>query len=94
MENIKILVSYDSKKKILKNEILCPIQIGRDLSREIFDNMIGDNTGDNISCYSPILMCVFFIWFYVLIVILFSNTFIFFGYRAIIIIFGNVIKWY
>ena len=53
MENIKILVSYDSKKKILKNEILCPIQIGRDLSREIFDNMIGDNTGDNISCYYP-----------------------------------------
>lgn len=53
MENIKILVSYDSKKKILKNEIVCPIQIGRDLSREIFDDMIGDNTGDNISCYYP-----------------------------------------
>lgn len=53
MENIKILVSYDSRKKILKNEILSPIQVGRNLSYEIFDDMIGDNTGDNISCYYP-----------------------------------------
>lgn len=53
MENIKILVSYDSRKKILKNEILSPIQVGRNLSYEIFDDMIGDNTGDNISSSYP-----------------------------------------
>lgn len=46
---IKILVTYKEKHKILKSEILTPIQTGRAISDEIFDDMIGDDTGENIS---------------------------------------------
>lgn len=47
--NIKILVSYKDKHKIFKSDIITPIQTGRALSDEIFEEMIGDDTGDNIS---------------------------------------------
>lgn len=49
MPRIKIFVSYKYKKPILKNEIIIPIQTGRAISDKIFEDMIGDNTGDNIS---------------------------------------------
>lgn len=46
---IKILVTYKDEHKILKNDILIPIQTGRALSEKKYSNMIGDDTGDNIS---------------------------------------------
>jgi len=49
MEKIKIFVSYKTKHPILKNEIIIPIQTGRAIAEEIFDGMIGDDTGENIS---------------------------------------------
>ncbi len=61
--NLKILISYHKPSIILSNNIFCPIQVGRDLATEtskdgkitkqdymwMLHNMIGDNTGDNIS---------------------------------------------
>lgn len=63
MSGLKILVSYHKPSTLLKNSIFVPIHLGRSLvgkvskdeTDEIFDNewmssnMIGDNTGDNIS---------------------------------------------
>jgi len=46
--NIKIFVAYHKKSPIIKTECLIPIQVGRALSKEKLD-MIGDDTGDNIS---------------------------------------------
>ena len=61
--NIKILVCYHKKDKLFKNDVLVPIHCGRALACEaskdgkmsekdyqwMIDNMIGDDTGDNIS---------------------------------------------
>lgn len=61
--SIKILVGYHKPAKLLKDEILTPIHLGRalatqaskdgEMSKEDFEwmceNMIGDDTGDNIS---------------------------------------------
>ena len=61
--NIKILVCYHKKDKLFKNDVLVPIHCGRALACEaskdgkmsekdyqwMLDNMIGDDTGDNIS---------------------------------------------
>ncbi|HAR80006.1 MAG TPA: hypothetical protein DCR21_04165 [Succinivibrionaceae bacterium] len=52
-EKIKIFISYKEKHRIFKSDILTPIQTGRKISNEIFDSMIGDNTGDNISEDNP-----------------------------------------
>lgn len=55
----KIFVSYHKKTDLFKNEILEPIHVGRDLAQNNSDiawlkeNMIGDNTGDNISFKNP-----------------------------------------
>ena len=49
MPKLKIFVSYKFKNPILQNEIVTPIQTGRVISDEVFDGMIGDDTGDNIS---------------------------------------------
>ena len=49
MPKIKILVSYKQRHPILQSDIIIPIQTGRALSSEIFSEMIGDDTGDNIS---------------------------------------------
>ena len=60
---VKILVCYHKKDKLFKNDILVPIHCGRALACEaskdgkmsekdyqwMLDNMIGDDTGDNIS---------------------------------------------
>ena len=59
----KILVCYHKRDKLFKNEVLVPIHCGRALACEaskdgkmseedyqwMLDNMIGDDTGDNIS---------------------------------------------
>lgn len=61
--DIKILVSYHKPSVLLKNKILTPIHAGRAIAHKpskdgtideaaykwLQDNMIGDNTGDNIS---------------------------------------------
>ncbi|MBO7299441.1 MAG: DUF4422 domain-containing protein [Kiritimatiellae bacterium] len=47
--NTKILITYKDNYEKIENEILTPIQTGRAISNEIFDGMIGDDTGDNIS---------------------------------------------
>ena len=61
--NIKILVAYHKKAPLYKNEVLVPIHVGRAVAKEkskdgvisnndlkwLQDNMIGDDTGDNIS---------------------------------------------
>ena len=60
---IKILVAYHKPAKLLKSDIFVPIQVGRDVMIEkskdgmltskdkewLQNNLIGDNTGDNIS---------------------------------------------
>lgn len=49
MKDIKIFVSYKNKNKLTNSEIIQPIQTGRSISNEIFEDMIGDDTGENIS---------------------------------------------
>lgn len=49
MPKLKIFVSYKYKHTLLKNEIVTPIQTGRAISGEIFCEMAGDDTCDNIS---------------------------------------------
>ena len=49
MSKIKIFITYKEKHKILKSEILTPIQAGRAVSDAILPDMIGDDSGDNIS---------------------------------------------
>ena len=49
MNKIKILITYKEKHKKLESDIIVPIQTGRAIATEIFDEMIGDDTGDNIS---------------------------------------------
>ncbi|WP_301008290.1 HAD-IA family hydrolase [Helicobacter sp. UBA3407] len=61
--NVKILVSYHKPSVLFKDEVLTPIHLGRALSKEahkdgkvsdeeyewLCENMIGDDTGENIS---------------------------------------------
>jgi hypothetical protein len=49
MSKIKIFISCKSKYELPKSDIIQPIQTGRDIAKTIFEDMIGDNTGDNIS---------------------------------------------
>lgn len=49
MPKIKIFVSYKDKHKTIKSDIITPIQTGRAIAEEVFEGMIGDDTGDNIS---------------------------------------------
>ena len=63
MTSIKILIPYHKPYKMFKDDIFEPIHAGRDIAFHsskdgflslkdkdwLFDNMIGDNTGDNIS---------------------------------------------
>ena len=53
MTEIKIFVTYKDKHKIIKSDIITPIQTGRAIADEIFEDMIGDDTGDNISKENP-----------------------------------------
>ncbi len=55
--NIKIFISYYKPSVLLKNDIFIPMHVGRALTKQsnkfsdkwLFDNLIGDNTGKNIS---------------------------------------------
>ena len=47
--SVKIFISYKEKHRVLHNEIITPIQTGRALARQSFEQMLGDDTGDNIS---------------------------------------------
>lgn len=63
MKTIKLLVGYHKPATLLKNDFLVPIHLGRAVAEKsakdgqlsdkelqwMFDNMIGDNTGENIS---------------------------------------------
>ncbi len=67
-KDTKILLSYHAPCKLLSSEVMIPINVGRALQREISkdgklseddikwlnDNMIGDDTGDNISAKNRI----------------------------------------
>ncbi len=53
MSIAKILISYKKRHKVLKSEILTPIQTGRAVAEDVFGEMIGDDTGDNISSLNP-----------------------------------------
>lgn len=47
--DLKILVVYHKKAPIIRSNIFLPIQVGRANARMILEEMIGDDTGDNIS---------------------------------------------
>ena len=63
MEN-KIFVCYHKESPVVQNETITPIQVGRALASQKLD-MIGDNTGDNISSKNPYfceLTATYWIW--------------------------------
>ena len=63
MKKIKILISYHKPATLLSSNLFVPIHVGRDIATQaskdgkvkdkdykwLLENMIGDNTGDNIS---------------------------------------------
>ncbi|MBP3848054.1 DUF4422 domain-containing protein [bacterium] len=53
MTKTKIFISIKDKHKAIKSDIISSIQTGRAIADEIFDDMIGDDTGDNISERNP-----------------------------------------
>jgi hypothetical protein len=62
--NIKIFVAYHSECQILQNEIYIPIQVGRSNAKSLL-NMIGDDTGENISKKNQIyseMTALYWIW--------------------------------
>ncbi len=65
MEKIKIFVTYKNQESVIKSNIITPIQSGRAISPLIFNDMIGDDEGDNISEKNPIfseLSAVYWVW--------------------------------
>ena len=61
---IKIFVAYHKDSPLIKNEIFEPIQVGR-INSSVKLNMIGDDTGNNISIRNPIyceLTAVYWAW--------------------------------
>lgn len=48
-ENTKILVCMHKRTPIISDSIYTPIQVGRAIANDIFEDAIGDDTGDNIS---------------------------------------------
>ena len=48
-KGIKVFVTYKNRHKIVETNLIKPIQTGRAIANEIFEEMIGDDTGDNIS---------------------------------------------
>ena len=49
MQKIKIFVSYKDEHRIIKSDIITPIQTGRASANSVFKGMLGDDTGENIS---------------------------------------------
>ena len=77
--NIKILVGYHKPARLFKSDIYIPIHLGRSVATQaskdgviseadykwMLDNMIGDDTGDNISClnrYFSELTGIYWAW--------------------------------
>ena len=63
MTNIKIFVTH--KHKSFETNIIKPIQTGRSIANEVFEDMIGDNTGDNISQLNPYFCetsAIYWVW--------------------------------
>lgn len=50
---VKILISYHDKHPLIKSDILTPIQTGCANAPELFDGMLRDDDGDNISDKNP-----------------------------------------
>lgn len=48
-KKVKIYVCYHKESLRIKNDVFEPIQLGRDLGGVVLEDMIGDNTGKNIS---------------------------------------------
>lgn len=46
---IKIIVCYHENSKVIENDFLLPIHVGKSLNPNKLKGVIGDNTGDNIS---------------------------------------------
>ena len=64
-KDVKIFVTYKDKHKIIKSDIITPIQTGRAIADEKFEGMIGDDTGDNISNLNNIyseLSAMYWVW--------------------------------
>ncbi len=52
--NIKILISHlDRRCPPLHSDILCPVQVGCALKKDLYDDMYHDNDGENISAHNP-----------------------------------------
>lgn len=63
--NIKIFVTYKEKHQHLKSDIITPIQTGRAIAKQDFEDMIGDDTGDNISILNNSLCelsAIYWVW--------------------------------
>lgn len=64
-KDVKIFVTYKDKHKIIKSDIITPIQTGRAIADEKFEGMIGDDTGDNISFLNDNfceLTAIYWVW--------------------------------
>ena len=65
MSNIKIFITYKDRHTVIESSILTPIQTGRAVASEVFKDMIGDDTGENISSrndkYSE-LSAMYWVW--------------------------------
>ena len=53
MSGVKILVACHKNTALLKSKILLPIQVGAALGKEKLENMLADDTGENISEKNP-----------------------------------------
>lgn len=65
MSNTQIFITYKDRHKIIETDIIKPIQTGRAIANEIFNEMIGDNSGDNISKLNPQyceLSAIYWVW--------------------------------
>ena len=47
--DIKLFVPYKQRHKVIESDVIIPVQTGRAIADEIFEEMIGDNEGENIS---------------------------------------------
>lgn len=64
-DKVKIFVTYKDKHKLIKSDIITPIQTGRAIAKEKFEGMIGDDTGDNISFLNDNfceLTAIYWVW--------------------------------
>lgn len=51
--SVKVLITYKDRHTILESDVFIPVQTGRAVSDDIFGEMIGDDTGKNISGLNP-----------------------------------------